>query len=662
MIPKTLFLAGILLFPAVHSYGQVDFPLAAEESETVMTINFDKPEDAARKMPKGFIIRAGEGWTGSSALCYERNDPGDYPLFSIPLTDLTPGTTYIVKARVRGEGLKHVSGERNKPEVICIEYKVNGVWAGGIYGVNMPGAGGDWQDVSINFKAQEETQLVLYMGKRFTGKLWFDEVEIRSLASAPAYLITRPDRLSFFGGKGDFVLHTDRKLAENQRLFVKAENAGKTQDIVLKQKDADYEGKIRGLRPGKVEITVRIADMERKVIVSEQKFLLTAYPATKPPKSACRIDEYNRAVIDGKPFMPLGVFGYADETGYKRLQEAGFNCVQMYRSLGLKGDVDHKDPVRNMKEGLDLLDKYGLKMIYSLKNQHPHVKKHVLKWGDAEGLDAVNELIVKTGKDHPALLAWYVSDEAHRQYIPELVHLRQTISQTDPWHPTWTLTNNAGDFPDYGLLGDVVGIDPYVISYSNTEQSIKSIKAAMISAMKAGTPVWIVPQINNPAIWYNKENFKNTHFPTLEELRAMPLYAAICGAKGFIFYSYFDIWLHYDKLGGYGTAAREWAKVVEMVKPLRELEPFIMSKRRQLPLHVECDRKDAVEASAMFDDKGNFRIVIIGTGGNAQATIILPKALQERKAVLRSKYGKTRPIGDGRYQFSAGGVDSDILE
>ena len=646
------------------------FPAATTAvSPIAFSTGFDAPENATQRYPAGFRTAPGEGRNGTTALFYERTDPNEYPLYSIPLKNLLPEKFYTVTAWVRGENLQATGSDKNIG-AICVEYSQDGKWAaGGVY-YSTNNIGGDWQRIEAIFKTPPEvatgwqTALEFYLRQKVIGKIWFDDVEVRQTTIPGATVLTRPDRLSFFGDDGRFALRVE-SVPNNSRIVATIINGGKNRDVLLKPDGLDFRGDAGKLEPGPVEIAVKIADMDNKVVVGEETFYLAAYPETTPPKNACTIDEFGRAIVDGKPFMPLGVYGFANEANYRRLKEAGFNCLQLYNSLELKGNVDHKDSIKNVQEGLDLIDKHGLKLIFSLKDQFSHNGGARKKWGDAEGIDAVSELAVKTVKDHPALLAWYISDEELRTDVPIIVALRQLISRLDPWHPTWTLTYRYDDLPYYGISGDTIGVDPYPIDDKPIEQSIKHVKTAMTAGRSTGLPVWVVPQIFNWGIYKLRDNpkaFADSHFPTLEEMRAMALYAAMLGAKGFVFYSNFDIMQRYDQLLP-GSGEREWAKVVEMVKPVKELEPFILSMRQPLEIAVESEPKDAVEAGALFDDAGNVRVIIIGTGGKAKGTFTLPESVTKlNKEPLRSKFGKTKSLGSGRYEFVVEAVDSDILE
>jgi hypothetical protein len=669
----SLFLTVVVFFPAFSVFSDENseiaaiktFPPVAEKSEVIFATGFDTPEDAARKLPPGYAVKANEGRNGTAALFYERTDPNAYPLWSIPLKKLIPNEHYVINVWGRAEG---TGGSIS----VCVEYSKDGKWAGGFYdNISVTGTDCDWQQISCPIITPSEEfsdlRLVFYLGKKITGKIWYDDVQVRAKTFVPAILLTRPDRLSFFGDHGTFSLRTESGIPKQVQMWATINNAGKSKDILLKQNGLDFFGNTGTLEPGQVEITAKLADLETKTIVAKEKFQLNAYSQTIPPPNACLIDEYNRAVVNGQPFMPLGVYGFADEKNYRRLKDAGFNCLQLYRSLGLKGKTDLKDDTKNVLAGLDLIDQYGLKLIFSLKDQFAHrgAKKN---WGGAEGIDTVSELAVKTIKDHPALLAWYVSDEEQRKEVPLVLGLRQLISRIDPWHPIWTLTDryNGLYLPYYGISGDTIGVDPYPISEKNVEQSIKNIKVAMTAGNSTGLPVWAVPQIFNWGAYRleNKpEEFAQSHFPTLEEMRAMTLYAAMLGAKGFVFYSNSDICQKYEQiLPGSGLAKREWAKVVEMVKPVKELEPFILSTKKPLEITVASEPKDAVEVGALLDDQGNYRIIVIGTGGKAKGVFTLPESLTKLKnKPLQSKFGKTKSLCNEKYEFVTESVDSDIL-
>ncbi|MEI3002581.1 MAG: hypothetical protein V8T86_17125 [Victivallis sp.] len=68
------------------------------------------------------------------------------------------------------------------------------------------------------------------------------------------------------------------------------------------------------------------------------------------------------------------------------------------------------------------------------------------------------------------------------------------------------------------------------------------------------------------------------------------------------------------------------------------------------------DSGGEVLARAFVKD-GKARVVVTSLGEKARALITVPG-----HAGLKSRFGKIRNLGNGRYEFSADAIDSDILE
>lgn len=118
--------------------------------------------------------------------------------------------------------------------------------------------------------------------------------------------------------------------------------------------------------------------------------------------SVVKFDAAGIAQVDGKPFFPVGLFAYSlDNTVMAEIHEHKFNTVT---SL-----TEHFKP-----DQLDFMRQHGLMAICPTTDE----------W-------------VKAAKDHPALLAWYLSDEpeGHGQ-SPEMERERYLkLKALDPNHP-----------------------------------------------------------------------------------------------------------------------------------------------------------------------------------------------------------------------------------
>ena len=73
---------------------------------------------------------------------------------------------------------------------------------------------------------------------------------------------------------------------------------------------------------------------------------------------------------------------------------------------------------------------------------------------------------IKTFMNHPALLAWYISDEPNGYKIPpeSLEEIYHTVKETDPWHPvSMVFMAPFLSSKKYANALDIVMADPYPV-------------------------------------------------------------------------------------------------------------------------------------------------------------------------------------------------------
>jgi hypothetical protein len=106
-------------------------------------------------------------------------------------------------------------------------------------------------------------------------------------------------------------------------------------------------------------------------------------------------------------------------------------------------------------------------------------------------------------------------------------------------------------------------------------------------------PLWVVPQAHNLGTYgpdhkngnVSREALEQTGriSPSEEDMRAMSLRMAIGGARGFIFYSYFDlVWPSVMP-----EFSQRWAELCRVAALLRELQPFLYSEEKAPELTVK---------------------------------------------------------------------------
>lgn len=618
------------------------------------------------KMGQDYEIDPNGGMNGSPGLYYERNDLNTYSLCSSNLK-VEAGKTYKVGVWARGESLQC----GNKPfYCMAIELHKNGKYLTGSYFKPATPLGKDWSYVEGEYISDVSTDasLTLYMYKGVSGKIWFDDVKmecadfdrwiIHQIYPRMSMLFTDDGTASFkverFSGKRDSNTIAYAELKNAAGLISKATAVPDKNGIIKLSFGKD-------LAPGKANIHLKVLDTEKKLIVAEKVMPVTICQKQNPGSGICVIDENGRAIVDGKPYLPIGLFtGHLSRKDIKRLALSPFNCLISY-SISLKFPDSKKEGLDAVREVLDELAKNNIKVIYSIKDLYdgyPTIDKTWKLYGAQSADESVN-IIVNEFKDHPAILAWYVCDELGGNWTERLEKRRYLVNSLDGKHPTWAVYYKFQELPFSSSTCDVMGIDPYPIE-SPGKHNMELIKIAMTAIARAGNPaVWTVPQIFNRGN-YNKLAEDNREFraknyadPTEEEMRSMCLLMAMKGAKGFVGYSYFDLFTK-DAMP---DADKRWPEVCRVGEMLKALAPFLLSEKEAPSITVET-KQGEVFAKAFADDKGNVKVLIAGIGpGKAEAVISLPQNIN-----LKSRFGGTKLSSPGRYLFQGNDICSDILE
>jgi|GEM_PF-3170766 len=595
------------------------------------------------------------GLTNSGALCLTRTNPADYFFQEITLKNVRPGELYQLRFHVRGENLSRW----NIMSFAGLEFKdaqdkwITGNYIGGEAGNN------EFRRYTLDFSIPanaKKTNLILFMTRGITGKLFFDNVEIVSKGYHLCAIPMAPSTALGIRSSGEaYRFQIDPAAPAGLEAVVSITQNGMTTDQQMKPDEKrQISGRWPQLVPGPVNVTINVVDPVKKIRMGETSYTFQRTDDVPAPKSACLVDDRGRAVVNGEFFMPLGVFVYAgiQPEDMKRLRDAGFNCVLDY------GTLRNTEP--ETRAYLDQLWQYGLKSIFSLKDQATPSKWKMQQWEGAKGGLSVAAKVAASFRNHPGLLAWYVCDEAIRLHVPLIQELRQALSAADPYHPTYVLTNMWSNFPYYGVSGDIAGVDPYPIKYNVPgAQSIREVVTAMKAASLGSQPVWLTVQAFNNGIYggpaWNAETMKKTRAPSREEMRAMTLLGAIYGAKGFLFYSYTDTVTRYEK-ALVGSSAPEWEKLIHVAKEMKRLEPFLMNAQ-PAPVALSANEDHTVHCRTFRLPDGQVRVLIVADSGPAHAIFKLDDSVK-----LVSRFGLTRQLPDGRYEFRSQQVDSDILE
>ncbi|MBR4664002.1 MAG: hypothetical protein IKO93_09020, partial [Lentisphaeria bacterium] len=620
-------LMGLVLDAKLPDLSKYKDYTESKFSESVLLETFDRKLDGW-KLGQEFKVVPRDGVYGTSSLLYERTDAkrNDVSRKSFPVEQ---GVYYSASVNYRsdlsGKNFKF-KNDRNKMEILCIRfYDAEGKYISGAFVAKNQVNQAEWGKMSRVFLPPPGAAygvLELFMRAGRTGRVWYDNVKVEPLSRrvSTIYPLT-PKKLTFDqSGKIKVKAVPEGKL-KKENLQAAIEVNGKMQILPLTD-DWTAEADFGKLPQGKVAVKLFLLDQKEKAIIA--RYAGEFY--SRPAQNQITIDEEGFLVENGKRFLPIGIFmGNADVRHdpdvLKRVREAGFNTIEQ---IGTECFYVKKKPTfaATMKASLDAVHQAGLRYVYAIKCQIPTAGNGRDKLDHVKGRNQVTDYIIDLVKDHPAMLAWYCSDENPVTDMPHLIELRRRVSCRDGLHPTLALTEKFEEYPKFAQTADIIMADIYPVNNkikeAGPEQNMKSCRDGLIKAAATGLPVWWVPQI------FSWSSFRtvdpNRRYPTAEEIRSMILQGTIRGVQGYLLYAYHPIFYLSEKKDP-GKSQMQWSNVVPSVKLLNELTPFILSKEKAPKVTVKQISGNMIEARA-FRFNGKTRVVITALGpGPAEAEI-----------------------------------------
>ena len=631
---------------------------------------------------KGFRAAPGDGVNQTGALFYERTDPAEYPL-ATQSVKLLPGAAYRVRALVKTDGMQ--GADQQGASVFVQFFKAGkylaGAFPGGVFGTS------DWKEVGEKFTVPADADRVeigLYMRKGNTGKAWFTNVVLEPEALPPSVLLLKPIQDRFLTNDGKFVVNWNLAAATQEyaakALETRVQILSGDKEVRVEQFPCTgllTRGDLGSLPVGDLTLRLALLDPAAKTILHEAEFPVTCMAPADIPANAVRVDAKGRTFVDGKPYLPVGLYmtGVQRED-IARIGDSPFNCVMPYASTGLKFRDTTKQGIEATREVLDACNSAGVKVIFSIKDLYENATWHggavhnPKTWNGITGEKEIVTAVVEAFRESPALLAWYIADEKGPDMAPRLIERRRLIHQLDPWHPTWAVYFKGGELFAMAGTADVLGIDPYPINKINSNDmvfvhGVATTAKKVLGGDGGGLPLWAVPQAHLTAL-YTEENGRRLdraedrekllakyRAPSEEEMRSMSLLMAIQGARGFVFYSYYDLL----KPAVLPDFDRRWKELCNVGTLLRELQPFLYSDETAPAVTVKTIQ-GTVNAAAYKTADGTVRVLVTGTGpGASEAEITVASS-----ANLKARYGKTESLGGGTYRFKGTDICSDVLE
>lgn len=366
----------------------------------------------------------------------------------------------------------------------------------------------------------------------------------------------------------------------------------------LRQKETRVSLPTKKLPAGPLTLRVSVSRRKGGAELHHQEWSLRKLTTGEAGQLKAYVDPHNNTVVDGKPFFPLGWYGSPNEQHLAELADSPFNCLLAYGT--------DKVPKPQMLHFLDLMEKDGLKLIYCLNDVYPTATYFAGQtWEGVAGNDAIAAAVVAAYREHPAILAWYLNDELPRALVPKLTDYYHRVRDADPQHPCLIVLCNRDDLPFFPATTDIVGVDPYPLP-KHPVTEVSDFAEAADAAVRGRQPVWLVPQA---FAWYqyNSTNTDRGHLPTAEELktgrapsfeeeRCMTYLALAHGAKGLIYYCYYDLRVlpQYREM---------WAWMKKIAAEVKALSPVLLAPDDATPLTVGSGGTPIHTRLKRFQDK-----------------------------------------------------------
>jgi hypothetical protein len=626
----------------------------------------------------GFTIEQGGGRSGTRALFFERTDVAD-KAYTYQKINVVPGAKYRFSAWMR---YTRPEGDAKGATLGMEFYDEGGKFIKGTYPPGLISAD-EWTKVESTAVVPDtavSARLVLMIRKEQLGKAWFEDVELTSAEPMIQLNLISPAISTITPEKGlvRFNVYCEdpalRKRSDELTLRAEVIAGGNSLKTVTSPVSAlRAQADLSGLPLGEAEVKLTLLDSKNSQTLSEKTVPLTVAAADRPiPANACLIDAQGRAIVNGKPYLPVGL--YIDNFIKEDLDRIGaspFNCIMPYHVMVGRFDKSQKPTIETIRECLDYSHEKGLKVLFGTQWVHEGIRNAVTEWMGAKGETEVITKVVETFKDHPALLAWYLCDELPVSMKDRLEKRRALVNRLDPFHPTWSVFYQNEDLPLYGGGQDVIGVDNYPVRFADDVQ-MKLVAKQMDAVDLTGLPTWVVPQAHNMATFEAKdaEDAKRFLDPTEDQMLSMSLYMAARGAKGFIFYAGNLLAMTEEVFYApnrnriknapapqtEADFARRWAELSRVGSVLRGLEPFLLADKPAPEVKLEIEKGDVV-AREFRDADGNVRLLIAGVGpGESQAVVTTTAPMP-----LASSNGKTVALGDNKYRFTGNDICSDIL-
>ncbi len=594
------------------------FEAISTQGALVTNAEFERGVDGWA-LPPGYSIVKGEGRSMTAALVYENSDPAFPYAQPKQQVQLKPGKVYRFSAWIRTE---NIVPQKGAGASVCLESQdadgntIKWYWTTGLKGSS------DWKKIEgVSRPIPENAKacfVSVFCSPGSTGKAYFDDVEVALREKKPVDgIYSSVYRNEAADGRVDFkaAINIPDKFEPGDLKAVfsykAADGAMRDVEVVPVSRDeAAFSCDVSELARGESTVSFRLIAQNGAEL--GQAGLTFRRNHAKPTRRVS-FDQFNRTLVDGEPFFPLGMYT-GGKNGRETYVKGPFNCVMPY-----------SPPDR---EGMDFYHTNGVMVIYSLKDIYFGTVRAPRNVRNAADERNVVRAKVSAFKGHPALLAWYLNDELSISMRDRLAARRNLLEQLDPEHPTWSVVYQIESLREYMPTFDAIGTDPYPVP----ERPLSMVSDWTRKTLRGCfgiRPVWQVPQAF--------EAWKpGSRMPTAEEMRRMSWQCIAAGANGLIYYTYGTLHRKTNKT----PFEKAWADVCAAAGEVKRYIPVLLSVE---PAPAVSGIPSKWDVRVWRKDGETFLLAVNSQEASATAELELSEDFAEVRAEFGAPAQKTGP-------------------
>ena len=617
---------------------------AASGENLLNNADFEQGFEHWRKSGSLWRVEAGAGYGGTKGLVWECSDAGKY-IYPAQYVQLEAGCAYRLTALVKVDELKGAQG----PSVGFEWFDVNGEWVAGAYAHPVDDNGalkGGWVRYEGKTRVMKSSDarggVLCLLKKGSTGKVRFDNFSFERIPVKPIEFICTS---AYRDAASDGTLRILASINANTNSHVAAltvrSAAGEAvtlNPISFSCDAAVFSVPVAELAMGPQKMAFRLALRSSGKTVGSGEVAFERKKADAPRRRVS-FDSQRRMLLDGKKFFPLGHYTGAmteeDMAQYRRgpynfaIQYSGINTTQLDRWQ--QAGVFVASDVRGLIYGYPYATKINIKT--------PEDTKAALK----RRFEAIGS--------HPALVMWYLNDEAPVSMVSNTMVAHEFLHEIDPERATITCLCHPNTVRDFLPSYDVMAHDCYPIGNdkgprSDLERVTRQMRTVE-EGLAAMRPLWFIPQTFDWRWCYAKErwpkcNQQYLRMPTRAEMANMTWQGIACGANGIVSYSYSTI----RKNAKGAEFEKAWGDTCDVAFEVKRMEDVLLSDDVTADFAKGCAALPKYLPARFYRHEGRVWMLAVNATREAMlATLPLDEPCRDLKTELG---GGVTGVPDGR--------------